>query len=111
MPDSCDFCFTVPSFSIHRIQEVHETLIHVLWGSGASGARRRGRRRMNAACPVPDGRHDRIVLGHGSGGRLGQSLLEQVFLPHFSGQTLARLEGPSRARLGHDGGRTAGLHD
>ena len=27
----CDFCFTVPSFSIHRIQEVHETLIHVLW--------------------------------------------------------------------------------
>jgi len=27
----CDYCFTVPSFSIHRIQEVHETLIHVLW--------------------------------------------------------------------------------
>ena len=31
MPELCDFCFTVPSFSIHRIQEVHETLIHVLW--------------------------------------------------------------------------------
>ena len=28
---ACDYCFTVPSFSIHRIQEVHETLIHVLW--------------------------------------------------------------------------------
>ncbi len=26
-----DHCFTVPSFSIHRIQEVHATLIHVLW--------------------------------------------------------------------------------
>jgi D-sedoheptulose 7-phosphate isomerase len=26
-----DYCFTVPSFSIHRIQEVHATLIHVLW--------------------------------------------------------------------------------
>jgi D-sedoheptulose 7-phosphate isomerase len=31
MGEACDFCFTVPSFSIHRIQEVHETLIHVLW--------------------------------------------------------------------------------
>jgi D-sedoheptulose 7-phosphate isomerase len=31
MSELCDFCFTVPSFSIHRIQEVHETLIHILW--------------------------------------------------------------------------------
>ena len=31
MPDNCDHCFTVPSFSIHRIQETHETLLHVLW--------------------------------------------------------------------------------
>jgi len=30
-PDIADYCFTVPSFSIHRIQEVHATLIHVLW--------------------------------------------------------------------------------
>ncbi len=27
----CDFCFVVPSFSIHRIQEAHGTLLHVLW--------------------------------------------------------------------------------
>ena len=26
-----DYCLIVPSFSIHRIQEVHATLIHVLW--------------------------------------------------------------------------------
>ncbi len=26
-----EFCLTVPSFSIHRIQEVHTTLLHVLW--------------------------------------------------------------------------------
>jgi D-sedoheptulose 7-phosphate isomerase len=26
-----EHCLTVPSFSIHRIQEVHSTLIHVLW--------------------------------------------------------------------------------
>jgi D-sedoheptulose 7-phosphate isomerase len=26
-----EYCLTVPSFSIHRIQEVHTTLLHVLW--------------------------------------------------------------------------------
>ena len=31
MPEVCDYCFTVPSFTIHRIQETHETLLHVLW--------------------------------------------------------------------------------
>jgi len=31
MAELCDFCFTVPSFSIHRIQETHETLLHVVW--------------------------------------------------------------------------------
>jgi D-sedoheptulose 7-phosphate isomerase len=29
--ERCDYCFVVDSFSIHRIQETHETLIHVLW--------------------------------------------------------------------------------
>ena len=31
MPEFCDHCFIVPSFSIHRIQETHETLLHILW--------------------------------------------------------------------------------
>jgi D-sedoheptulose 7-phosphate isomerase len=31
MPEFCDHCFIVPSFSIHRIQETHETPLHVLW--------------------------------------------------------------------------------
>jgi len=31
MPPVCDHCFIVPSFSITRIQEAHETLLHVLW--------------------------------------------------------------------------------
>jgi D-sedoheptulose 7-phosphate isomerase len=31
MPDACDFCFTVRSWSIHRIQEAHVALLHVLW--------------------------------------------------------------------------------
>jgi len=47
---------------------------------------------MNASCPLPVSRYSRIVLGHGSGGSLGQELLEQLFLPAFSGETLARLE-------------------
>ena len=31
MPPACDFCFTVSSFSIPRIQETHETLLHIIW--------------------------------------------------------------------------------
>jgi len=31
MPGLCDHCFVMPSFSIHRIQEAQETLLHVLW--------------------------------------------------------------------------------
>ena len=31
LADIAEYCLTVPSFSIHRIQEVHGTLIHVLW--------------------------------------------------------------------------------
>jgi D-sedoheptulose 7-phosphate isomerase len=31
MPALCDHCFTVPSFSTHRIQETQETLLHVVW--------------------------------------------------------------------------------
>ncbi len=31
MPSACDHCFIVPSFSIPRIQETHETLLHIIW--------------------------------------------------------------------------------
>jgi D-sedoheptulose 7-phosphate isomerase len=31
LPDLAEFCFVVPSFSIHRIQETHVTLYHVVW--------------------------------------------------------------------------------
>jgi D-sedoheptulose 7-phosphate isomerase len=31
MVEVCDWCLTVFSFSIHRIQETHETLLHVFW--------------------------------------------------------------------------------
>lgn len=31
MPEVADHCFVVPSFSIHRIQETQETLLHIMW--------------------------------------------------------------------------------
>lgn len=31
MPQHCDFCFVVSSFSIPRIQETQETLLHIMW--------------------------------------------------------------------------------
>ena len=31
MPELADYCFVVPSFSIHRIQEVHTALLHIVW--------------------------------------------------------------------------------
>lgn len=31
MVEACDYCFTVESWSIHRIQETHTLLLHLLW--------------------------------------------------------------------------------
>lgn len=31
LADLADYCFVVPSFSIHRIQETHVTLYHIVW--------------------------------------------------------------------------------
>jgi D-sedoheptulose 7-phosphate isomerase len=31
MEDTCRYCFTVPSWSIHRVQETHTVLLHLLW--------------------------------------------------------------------------------
>ena len=30
-PDVSDYCFIVPSYSIHRIQEAHATAVHIIW--------------------------------------------------------------------------------
>ena len=30
-PEVSDHCFVVPSYSIHRIQEVHATAVHIIW--------------------------------------------------------------------------------
>jgi D-sedoheptulose 7-phosphate isomerase len=31
MPELCEYCFTVKSWSIHRVQETHTVLLHLLW--------------------------------------------------------------------------------
>ena len=31
LADVCEHCFVVQSWSIHRIQETHTDLLHVLW--------------------------------------------------------------------------------
>ena len=42
-------------------------------------------------CPTPIATHDRIQLGHGSGGKMSAALLKERFLPHFTNDVLAQL--------------------
>jgi hydrogenase expression/formation protein HypE len=52
------------------------------------------------ACPVPVGRYDRVVLGHGSGGRLTHELVSQVFLRAFANPVLDALEDQATVPVG-----------
>jgi hydrogenase expression/formation protein HypE len=42
-------------------------------------------------CPTPLVAHDRVLLGHGSGGKMSAALLKERFLPHFANDVLAQL--------------------
>ena len=44
------------------------------------------------SCPLPLPAHDRILLGHGSGGKLSAELLKDVILPALGNPVLNRLE-------------------
>ena len=50
-----------------------------------------------AVCPLPLPHQDGIVLGHGSGGRMTQELIQRVFTPRFSNAAL--LQGNDAALL------------
>jgi hydrogenase expression/formation protein HypE len=63
------------------------------------GGRRR-RMKLDLACPVPLPAKDRVLLGHGSGGRLSAELLRAVFLPALGNPVLDRLEDQAVCRLG-----------
>jgi hydrogenase expression/formation protein HypE len=43
-------------------------------------------------CPVPKSNYDRVLLGHGSGGRLSADLIQRLFLPALGNDVLAALE-------------------
>jgi hydrogenase expression/formation protein HypE len=60
---------------------------------------------MTISCPVPLGRYERIVMGHGGGGRLSGDLLQQIFLPAFRNDILSALE--DQATLAVGGARIA----
>ncbi len=47
---------------------------------------------MTLTCPLPLAVKDRILLGHGSGGRLSAELMRDVFLPLLGNPVLNRLE-------------------
>jgi len=57
------------------------------------------------SCPVPIATGERILLGHGSGGKLSAQLLRDVFLPVLRSPLLDRLE--DQATVSIDGARLA----
>ena len=56
-------------------------------------------------CPTPLPAQEKILLGHGSGGRLSADLLREVFLPAFQSPVLAQLN--DQAVVSVDGVRLA----
>jgi hydrogenase expression/formation protein HypE len=51
-------------------------------------------------CPTPLPAKDRILLGHGSGGKLSGDLLRDVFLPVFRSPVLGRLDDQAVLEVG-----------
>ena len=52
------------------------------------------------SCPLPIFDHKRIVLGHGSGGKLTADLIDKIFLPAFRNPTLDKLDDQAVLTIG-----------
>ena len=52
------------------------------------------------SCPIPIFDHKRIVLGHGSGGKLTADLIDKIFLPAFRNPTLDKLDDQAVLSIG-----------
>ena len=52
------------------------------------------------SCPIPIFDHKRIVLGHGSGGKLTADLIDNIFLPAFRNPTLDKLDDQAVLAIG-----------
>ncbi len=59
------------------------------------------------SCPAPKSNYDRILLGHGSGGRLTAELIERLFVPTFSNSVLSALEDQATLNLPDVNGHAA----
>lgn len=59
---------------------------------------------LSFSCPLPTSPSDRVLLGHGSGGRLSAELLERVFLPALGNDILSALEDQATLPLTLAGG-------
>jgi hydrogenase expression/formation protein HypE len=55
-------------------------------------------------CPTPQSNYDRILLGHGSGGRLTADLIQRVFVPGFANEVLSALEDQATVSLSSGNG-------
>ena len=51
-------------------------------------------------CPLPIAGSDRVLLGHGSGGKLSAELMRDIFLPALSNPILARLDDQAQFEIG-----------
>ena len=61
---------------------------------------------LPASCPVPQPERERIVLGHGAGGKLTAALFEELFLPAFRNPALEQ-RGDQAVVRAPGGGRLA----
>ncbi|MEZ5306943.1 MAG: hydrogenase expression/formation protein HypE [Pyrinomonadaceae bacterium] len=62
------------------------------------------------SCPLPLRDYPKIILGHGGGGKLSNELVENLFLPAFSNETLDSLSDAAALDIGEllrDGGKLA----
>ena len=59
------------------------------------------------ACPAPKSNYDRVLLGHGSGGRLSAELINRVFLPELGNDILCALEDQATIGLAEGSPRLA----
>jgi hydrogenase expression/formation protein HypE len=59
-------------------------------------------------CPVPHADYERVLLGHGSGGKLSADLIRRVFLPELGNDVLSALEDQATLRLDAQSGNTNG---
>lgn len=55
---------------------------------------------MDLSCPLPLTESARVLLGHGSGGRLSADLVQRFFLPRFANPYLDRLDDQAVVEIG-----------